>query len=151
MMFWTHIMFAFLLVFSFSEYFNNNLFILLVLFFSILPDIDCYNSKIGRKNRIISYLINIFFKHRGIFHSFIPIMILFFLFYVSNEKMIAFALLLGYSSHLILDAITVQGIMPFYPLTKKKIRGFIKLNGFFEKIILVALISFALYKIIALI
>ena len=40
----------------------------------------------------------------------------------------------SYASHLVMDAITKKGIVPFHPL-KLKIKGNIRSGGFFEKII----------------
>src|SRR3989344_6673101 len=139
MMFKTHLMFSFLIgllmILSFNVD-NNFLFLLVLLFFGALPDIDHYKSWIGRKLRVLSFLINIFSKHRGIFHSIFPVLILYGIFLYCGLKEIALAAAIGYLSHLVMDALTKTGTNFLYPFSKFKIRGFIRTGGFLELVLL---------------
>lgn len=135
MLFRTHIAFS-LMVFVLIEKFavpNRIIFLSVLLFFTALPDIDYYDSKIGRKVRPFSYIFNFIFKHRGIFHSLpVPFFIFLIIYLFSTE--LAFAALIGYLSHLFLDCFNPKGIMPFYPFSRKKIKGFIRTGSFLENL-----------------
>lgn len=141
----THIAFAlFLVLIFFHSVENFYLFAFVFLLSSLLPDIDTPFSKIGKIK--IFRLLNFFTKHRGIFHSFIfvisiSILLIFF------ENSIWLAFLLGYSSHLILDSLTIQGVRLFYPF-KIKIKGLVKTNGFFENFLFVFLVIINFFLII---
>ena len=114
------------------------------MFFSIFPDIDERKSKIGRKNKTLSTMINFIFGHRGFFHSiYIPLILYFIFYYINNE--IGIAILAGYFSHLFMDGLTKNGIRPLYPLINKKINGFIKTNSILEKILFFIIIFLILY------
>ena len=147
MMYYTHLAFGFLVSLLSIEFFNiqNKLiFILIVVFFSIFPDIDERKSKIGRKNKTLSTIINFIFGHRGFFHSiYIPLIFYFIFYYINNE--IGIAILVGYFSHLFMDAITKNGIRPLYPIVNKKINGFIKTNSILEKILFLVIIFLISY------
>jgi inner membrane protein len=130
----THLLIALFLVLAFFSYISNPLIFLPVAFIgTILPDIDSRFSKIGKRK--IFRIFNFFMKHRGIMHSFT------FLFLVSSllfltfrEALLPFAA--SYSLHLVLDALTIQGIPIFYPL-KFRIRGKLKTGGLLETIFFV--------------
>ena len=102
---------------------------ILVLFGAILPDIDNTKSKIGKRFKLVGFL----FAHRGIFHSIFAIIVFTFLLSLITESYLAFGL--GYLSHLVADSLTVAGISFFYPLSSKRIRGFIKTGSVIEWII----------------
>ena len=147
MMYYTHLSFGFLVSLLALDFFNIQnklLFVLIVVFFSIFPDIDDTKSKIGKKNRQISRIINILFGHRGFFHSIYVPLILYYIFYYVNKE-IGAAVLVGYFSHLFMDALTRKGIKPFYPLINKRINGFFKTNSLLEKIFFLAVILLDLY------
>ena len=150
MMYYTHLAFGFLvslLSINFFSIQNKLIFILIVVFFSIFPDIDEKKSKIGRRNKIISTIINFVFGHRGFFHSIYIPLILYFIFYYINIE-IGIAILVGYFSHLFMDAITKAGIRPLYPIVNKKINGFIKTNSILEKILFLIIIFLVLYLLL---
>ena len=139
-MYFTHLAFAFflsllVLYFSFPYQLQNPLlFIIVTLFFALLPDIDETKSKLGKKVKPLSFILKILFGHRKLFHSiFVPIIISLLLYLTTNIE-IALAAFIGYTSHLILDALTPAGIMPLYPLSQKKTKSFIKTNSFLEHI-----------------
>ena len=142
MMYYTHVLFSIFVSLIAIDYFNIKdkvIFLLIALFFSLLPDIDESRSKIGRRNKLISKTIGFIFGHRGIFHTIYIPLVLFVLLDLINFE-IAFACLIGYFSHLLLDALTKNGIKPFYPLFNIKIRGFFKTNSIFEKLFFLALV-----------
>lgn len=147
MMYYTHLAFGFLvslLAINIFDISNRLLFVLIVLLFSIFPDIDERKSKIGKKYKFASRIINFLFGHRGFFHSIYIPLILYFIFYnIINE--IGIAVLVGYFSHLLMDAMTRQGIMPLYPIINRKINGFIKTNSLSEKILFLIIILLILY------
>ncbi len=141
-MYYTHLAFGLLvslLLLDFLNIENKFVFIVIVLFFSIFPDIDETKSKIGRETKVISRIINFFFGHRGFFHSIYIPLILFTVFYNFNTE-IGIAILAGYFSHLFADGITKQGIRPLNPLINKRINGFLKTNSLLEKMIFLMII-----------
>lgn len=150
MMYYTHLAFGFLIALLSVEVFdikNKLIFILVVVMFSIFPDIDERKSKIGRKNKVISTIINFVFGHRGFFHSIYIPLILYFIFYYINVE-IGVAILSGYFSHLFADGLTKNGIRPLYPIINKKINGFIKTNSILEKILFLIIIFSILYLLL---
>ncbi len=150
-MYYTHFAFGLLIALLSLDFFNIQnklLFVLITMFFSIFPDIDDTKSKIGKKNKLISRIVNFFFGHRGFFHSIYIPLILFFVFYNLNNE-IGVAILVGYFSHLFMDALTRKGIRPFYPLIKKNINGFFKTNSILEKILFLIVVLLDLYLLLA--
>ena len=136
MMFKTHLLFALFISLLIINYFNLNplIFILILVFSAVLPDIDHSKSWIGRKIKPLSFLVNFIFGHRRLIHS------LFFALVIGVLIKIFFdnyyiPFVIGYLSHLFLDTITKQGVYLFYPF-KFRIHGFIKTNGIIEKMFL---------------
>jgi inner membrane protein len=139
MLFKTHIAFgAFLGLIAFFS-FDYNLFVFATtIFASTLPDIDSTKSFIG--NRFFLRPIQWIIKHRGIFHS---LTLCFVLSWVISMlyPVLGFAFFLGYASHLFLDSITVEGIVPFWPL-QYKTEGAITTGSVVEKITFWAICGF---------
>jgi membrane-bound metal-dependent hydrolase YbcI (DUF457 family) len=137
MLFRTHVIIALFFVLPFFQQIPNPVaFLPAFLIASVIPDIDTPFSKIGHYK--IFRIFNAFTKHRGMIHSFtflFFISILIFIFF----KEILLAFVLGYSLHLILDAFTISGIMPLYPL-KFRLRGKIKTGRLIENFIFVLFI-----------
>jgi membrane-bound metal-dependent hydrolase YbcI (DUF457 family) len=129
MLFRTHVVITlFFILLFFPNISNPLIFIPVAILATIIPDIDSPTSKIG--SHLIFRPINFFVKHRGIIHSFsFLFLISIFIFFFYKEILVPFVF--GYSLHLFLDAITIQGITPFYPV-KMKIRGIIKTGGILE-------------------
>lgn len=135
MLFKTHFvfgMFLYLILFLNSSFF-------LVYFFGIFlglvfVDIDIKNSKIGKF--FLFRPLQLFFKHRGIFHSIFCGFILMLVFSLINLRF-AFAFFVGYLSHLFLDLFNRRGIMLFWPLSKKKFGFKIKTGGIVEDVLFV--------------
>jgi inner membrane protein len=147
MMYYTHLafgMFVSLLAINIFDINDPLLFVLVTILFSIFPDIDESKSKIGKKYKKTSAVINFIFGHRGFFHSiYIPLILYLGFYYLNNE--IGIAILAGYFSHLFMDAITKHGIKPLYPIINKKINGPIKTNSILEKAIFLTIILLILY------
>ena len=133
MLFYTHLTFALLV----GLYFMPDK-LILVLIGSMIPDVDNVHSKINRKLRvtkIFSYL----FKHRGFCHS-LWFALGLFIFLNHFLPSYAGAILLGYSSHLVIDSFTKRGINYLYPVARFHVRGFIETGLGGEKLVLVLLL-----------
>jgi inner membrane protein len=126
---------------------NKIIFIAILLTASVIPDIDSHKSKIGKKIKPVSFLINFFLGHRGIFHSvFLPLLISLLILLINYELTIAF--FIGYLSHLVLDSLTPGGIMLFYPFSKKRLKGFIRTGSLVENILFILLLILCFYIVI---
>ncbi len=150
MLFRTHLAFSFLIGLYIIDFLDINeqiLFMVVLLFFSIFPDIDEKTSKIFKKSKPFSYLA-VWFGHRNIFHTiYVPVAI-FLVLFVFNLKLLSLAVLVGYLLHLLLDLITKKGIALFYPLSKKRIKGFVKVGSLVENLVFLVLIIFIIYKLL---
>ena len=137
MMFRTHLVFAFLIgiIFSFLSQGKIILFFSLLLISAGLPDIDNPKSKFGRKIKIISWIVNLLFKHRGIFHSLFFVFGISFLGFWFFGEVVFWGLFLGSLSHLVADSFTLNGISFFYPFKFFTLKGFVKTNGKLEFVI----------------
>jgi len=84
---------------------------------ALLPDICHTGSKIGRKFKLLSKLINMLFGHRTFTHSLLFLVIIAMLLnsFIPNEAVKA-GLLAGMVSHYVLDMATKNGIKLLYPL-----------------------------------
>ena len=135
MLYKTHLIFAILMALLLFNKFNIFLLVILILS-SFIPDIDLQTSKIGKKFKILSFLTNKLFSHRGFFHSIILPSLIYFIFtYIFNLQEIGLVIFIGISSHLFLDMLTKEGITFFSPFIQKRINGFITTGGFVEKIL----------------
>jgi len=126
----------------------------------LIVDIDSKTSFVSNRIRYPSFLIRLFVKHRGIFHSiWIPVLI--YLFYwnqffipsiifksyfsfLNGFEFIFFFLIFGYLSHLIGDSLTIMGIRPVPPLDIK-LNGPIKTGSFSEFFFIFLIILFYLF------
>lgn len=125
---------------------------------SLFPDIDHKNSYLSRKIRPISFVTSKIFKHREFTHSIVGTISVAFLLNVILEKVgveaitadiFLKAFTIGVVSHILLDMMTISGVVLLYPFYKKRIRigklrtgKYIKF-GFKEILILVFLILLA--------
>jgi inner membrane protein len=131
----THIALALFFALIFFDYLGNPAVFLPVIFVAtLLPDIDSRFSKLGKRK--IFRVFNFFVKHRGITHSFTFLFLISSLIFFSfKEILLPFAS--AYSLHLLLDALTIQGVALFYPL-KFRMKGKIRTGGFLETIFFVS-------------
>ncbi len=129
---------------------NQVLFMLLILLGSALPDVDHPESKIGRKVKIGAML----FEHRGFFHSLFAALFLFLLlvYYItgSGVGVYLYAVTAGYLIHIISDAFTKEGIMPFHPLSRFRLNGFIRTGRTAEYVLFAALLLAGAWKLLSL-
>jgi inner membrane protein len=149
MMYYTHLAFGVLsslLAIDFLKIENKILFILIVVLFSIFPDIDERKSKIGKKYKLASQIINFLFGHRGLFHT-VYIPLIFYLVLYNLNRNIGLAILIGYLSHLFMDALTKKGIRPLAPIINIKINGPFKTNSFIEKILFLVILGVISYLV----
>lgn len=150
-MFYTHLMFAFIIGLLLKPFTINYYFVFfLILFGSVFPDIDQKNSFIGKIFRPLNEFVTSLSKHRGIFHSVWFVIILNLLFYFLIKEYLIYSLYfsIGYISHLISDALTYAGINFLHPIKKFNISGFIATGSFSEflfDILLVVIIIFLVY------
>ena len=149
MLFHTHILLGitfFLLLEDLFSGGNEIIFFLLVLLGSILPDLDSARSRINRWSGIIGIIIAFFFRHRGIMHSLFLHLLLFFTITLTFDVYYASGLFLGYLAHVVGDGATRGGLMVFYPFSKYKIKGPIRVGSFSENLILVLLVGIIIWK-----
>jgi inner membrane protein len=110
---------------------------------ALLPDMDHTSSFLGRRLKPFSIIFRFLFRHRGLLHSFLPAFLLYGALALTTTTEIASAAFIGYASHLILDALTPQGVRPFWPL-KYRIRGPIRTKSIGEKVLFTLLVTGAL-------
>lgn len=137
--------------FSTSPIISTSVVMVTAMLGSGIPDIDKSNSTFGRKVKPLSFLIEKFFSHRGFTHSLSFIALLSFIVYLISSRLftnneISIFLVLGLSvgmlSHLILDALTKEGIPFFHPFWKKKFSLKLMITGgLFEKFFAFGLIG----------
>jgi inner membrane protein len=134
----THLAFAVLMTILLLPYVSDKLiFVVLVLISTGIPDIDSGFSKYGKS--IFLRPLQFFIKHRSFIHSFtFAILISFILSFF--YPVVCFGFFVGFSSHLILDSFTKDGIRPFWPLNYKS-SGFIASGGKIEMSFFIALIA----------
>lgn len=135
----THLAITIFFILLFFPLVNNKFaFSFLAIFSSMVPDVDIGTSKIGKYK--IFRPLQFFTNHRGFFHCLL-FMILFLLFFLNFYPAGAFGFFIGYSSHLIVDSFTPEGVQFFYP-SKRTISGNIKTGRGAEKIIFFLFIFF---------
>lgn len=141
----THVVFGVFLALYFLPYVNYKFaFVCMVLFTSLFPDIDLMHSYIG--NRWYFRPIQWFVKHRGFIHSLTLALIISIALAVYFPSL-AFGFFLGYAGHLIGDAITIEGIRPFWP-SKSESLGRMRVGGRIESGIFYLLIALDIWLIV---
>lgn len=149
MMFRTHLLFGILLSLVFIHFFpsaNPYFFVPLVCFGAVLVDIDSSRSGLGRKARPLSWFLELFFGHRGVFHSLTAAAILFLVaIYLVTFSFYAFAPVLGYLSHIFLDAFTLSGVPFLKPFSDKRLSGPVATGGIAEWVILAVILALNVY------
>ena len=91
---------------------------------SMLPDLDTRKSYISKKWPYLSKFISKRCKHRGFTHSLLILLILLqflkLIILIGENNIIliciSYGILTGYTSHIILDAFTYEGVDLFFPL-----------------------------------
>lgn len=133
----THLAAAVFMILLFINHINHRfIFVGMALFATIFPDADSGFSLFGKS--LILKPIQFFIKHRGIIHSF-TIAILVSVLLAVFMPIASFGFFIGYSTHLIFDSFTKDGIRPFWP-HKSVSKGIILTGGKFEKTLFAFLI-----------
>lgn len=97
---------------------------------SLFPDIDHQNSFLSRKVKPLSWLTSKVLKHREFTHSIVGTISIYYLLRLILDKMaidiilgdiFVKAFIIGMVSHILLDMLTVAGVVLFYPLSKARI------------------------------
>ena len=127
---------------------NKYIFISLVVLGSLLPDIDCPNSKISKKAKTLSKAIHALFGHRGFFHTIFMGAIVYLVIIYLTSKIYATPILIGFISHLIADGFTKSGINFLHPITTLRLHGFIETNSTLEHVFLAVTIILTIILII---
>jgi len=147
-MYKTHLIFGILaaiLVLQIFKIENPIIFFLVLCFASLLPDIDFPKSWLGRRIKPLSWIIRLFFGHRKFIHSIYVPFILYFLLSIVGQKEVGMAVFIGYLVHLFADGLSSEGIKPFYPLSKMKFKGIVRVGGILESCVLIGLIILILF------
>lgn len=129
---------------------------------SLLPDIDHTGSKISRTSSlssVLSRVLKLFTKHRGVIHTPFFLLILCVLSGIgisliplewqTTYRAVITGLLAGYLSHLLLDTLNPGGIMWMFPVKKKYYHAAeIKTGSMAEPVVLAALTlpAFLMFK-----
>ncbi len=133
----THLAFGLLfglLALPFLNSENKIIFMCLVVFASLLPDLDHEESFINQKVRIFRPFTR-FFTHRGILHTIWIPLAAWMLLWVCTDFTYGSAIFLGYFSHLFSDGLTKNGVNIIHPLSQIRLQGFIQTGGMFEIIV----------------
>ncbi len=150
MRFVTHLAFTGLCILFYLDYFsvqNIILFTIIALFTTLFVDIDEPESTLGKRFWLFSKFTNFLFGHRGLLHSILMPIFFYCIFAFFQMKEIAFAITLGYVSHLVMDMITPAGIFPLYPV-KWRIHGPIKTGSFLEYLFAFTFMAIIVFKLL---
>jgi endonuclease YncB( thermonuclease family) len=87
---------------------------------SILPDADYPRSWLGYHPGGVFEDLDRLFDHRGFLHSLLALLLItpvlgLLLWWITGNAALAVAILVGYGSHLVADAVTVEGVQLFWP------------------------------------
>lgn len=116
---------------------------------ALLPDIDHPRSIVGRRAGFIGGALRLAISHRGMLHSGIAaaIVVLVALLAPAVARSYALAAAAGYSSHILLDALTVQGVPLFWPSRRRFSILPLRTGGLIEMILRGSLFILVLYII----
>jgi len=109
---------------------------------SLLPDIDHHKSKMGKGMFPISWIVYRLCEHRGITHSLVVILAMFWAVHTSapaHLELLSYAFLAGYSSHVLADMLTPYGVKVLWPIGIRIRFPIMKSNSKREPIIAAAL------------
>jgi len=90
--------------------------------FSLLPDIECTQSFLGRRFRITSHIASRIFGHRQALHSLVGAVAVCSIIFLAGRYLLPYffyAALAGYLSHLFLDTLNPEGIPWLWPIKFK--------------------------------
>jgi inner membrane protein len=100
-----------------TEIFTSVTIMTLAVISSIFPDICHTRSIIGRRFKLISFIVRLLFGHRTFTHSLLFMIIIgALLVFIQSPTRYIVTIMLGLISHVILDMLTSRGVKLFYPL-----------------------------------
>lgn len=119
-----------------------------IFFGSFLPDLDHTNSVIGKRLLFISLPISTLFGHRTILHSIWPIAAMFY--YIDHQaETVLFSIAIGFTSHVVADAMTDSGVPIFWPVPwRLKMPITVETGGVLEYLIAYSLLFFSIYEMV---
>jgi len=138
MLFRTDIVFGIFIYLILMNYIDSRVvFLVFLLLGVVITDIDSRKSKVGKRwyFRPLQWVV----RHRGVFHSLIFGLLLS-LVIAAFYRWAGIGFFVGYLSHLILDCLTPQGVKLFWPISKWKIKGFIRSGKVVEDVVFVLLL-----------
>lgn len=114
---------------------------------ALVPDIDHPNSIIGRRAGIVGGAIRLGVKHRGFLHSGIAaaIVVVGALALQTNLRTFGIAAACGYASHILLDALTIQGVPLLWPSRRRISLLPLRTGGLIERVLFLFLLVAAAY------
>jgi inner membrane protein len=143
----THLAIAFLvLLLIFNHIQNKIIFFAFLLLATFFVDIDTKSSRFGKN--ILLRPLQWIISHRGFFHSILALSIFSAIIYSFN-KSAGLGFFTGYLLHLLLDALTPNGIKFFWPISNFKISFFIKSGSIIEEIIFVLVLLGDVFLIVS--
>lgn len=143
MLFRTHVLFGVFVWLILERVLEMPAFVLAgVLVGAIFVDLDSCSSKIARRFWFVSWI----FRHRGVLHSLMVCLGLSLVVGVFS-LWLGFGFFVGYSSHLILDCLTLRGVALFWPLGWR-CRGFVRSGGLVEDVLFVVLLGAVLVLVV---
>lgn len=142
----THITFGLLMGIVFIDYVKIDplVYFTIIVFTSLMPDLDHSESKLGKKVFFSGFIQSVF-GHRGLLHSPLFLVALGGIGYMFLPLSIVMTFVIGYGSHILIDMFTMSGIRIFHPLSDFKIKGFIRTNSVFEYFLIFLLMCFIVY------
>jgi membrane-bound metal-dependent hydrolase YbcI (DUF457 family) len=152
MMYKTHVVFAIFLYFLLATifHFQKAFYVALAIAIgALLPDIDSSSSWINKKVKVTK-VAAVTSKHRGFWHSIFGIACLSILlaaFFLITKISLVFVayIALGALSHLLADALTVEGIRPLWKLSSFSLRWRIRTKSIAEYVLFFALLILTIY------
>lgn len=118
---------------------NQGLFIIAAVLASFIPDLDHPNSSANNTLKVTK-VVSFFFKHRGLFHSLLLGVVLGMAGWYLRSLELGTAVFAGFLSHLIMDAITLEGVNFLYPVSRLHIAGPIRTGSWTETLVFLAVI-----------
>ena len=145
----THLAIAILLALVVAPFItvpNIWMFVVLVAFGALLPDVDHESSTV---NKIcpVTRILPLFFKHRGFFHSIFPPIIMLSVFWFFHQEFIGLALTFGYLTHLLSDSLTHMGVNWLYPVSIWRMQGPFETGKLMESILFFTVLALIVVKL----
>lgn len=143
MMNYTHAAFAYLCSLVITNFLGNDnkaRFIAVAVLAALLVDLDHAASWVGKKLEPISITIRLLFRHRNFFHSITAALITYLIIYAINTE-VALAALVGYASHIFIDAFNTTGVRILSPFSKYRLGGCVKTGGMIDHLLFLISIS----------